>query len=224
MDWNAYIATGASAASTWNTNLACDPNFATWTETAGSQENLPINCVNWYEAYAFCIWDGGFLPSEAEWEYVAAGGSQQLEYPWGSTDPGTGNQYAIYNCDYPNGSGYGTCTGVGNIAPVGTATLGAGIWGQLDMEGEVSEWNLDLDNDLAEDRPYNGPCTDCADLTTYCGLPIGYGPNECPDYNFRVIQGGDFSDDASFLLPPDRGAIEPTGRDQGAGFRCARAP
>src|SRR5580693_3178198 len=41
-------------------------NYSTWTEAAGTQENLPINCVNWYEAYAFCIWDGGgFLPSEA---------------------------------------------------------------------------------------------------------------------------------------------------------------
>src|SRR5580704_11098021 len=47
-------------------------NYSTWTEAAGTQENLPINCVNWYEAYAFCIWDGGgFLPSEAEWEYAA---------------------------------------------------------------------------------------------------------------------------------------------------------
>jgi hypothetical protein len=45
----------------------------TWTPSVGSHENLPINCENWYEAYAFCIWDGGFLPSEAEWEYAAAG-------------------------------------------------------------------------------------------------------------------------------------------------------
>jgi formylglycine-generating enzyme required for sulfatase activity len=68
-----------------NANLAC-PGDGTWTNTPASQENLPINCVNWYEAYAFCIWDGGFLPSGAEWEYAAAGGSLQREYPWGSTE------------------------------------------------------------------------------------------------------------------------------------------
>jgi sulfatase modifying factor 1 len=45
----------------------CDSTHATWTASAtGGHENLPTNCVNWYEAYAFCIWDGGFLPSEAE--------------------------------------------------------------------------------------------------------------------------------------------------------------
>jgi formylglycine-generating enzyme required for sulfatase activity len=187
-----------------NANLACQPPFDTWTNTAGSQENLPINCVNWWESYAFCIWDGGFLPSEAEWEYAAAGGSQQREYPWGSAAPGTacpgtGCQYAIYNCDYP--SGLGNCTGVGNIAPVGTATLGAGLWGQLDLAGDVSEWNLDWYASYAR-------CTDCAAVTAA---------------STRVIRGGYFSGPASFLLPPNRGSFTSSPRYINVGFRCSRS-
>ena len=124
-----WDATDDSNIAPTNINLTCDPSYAsyaTWTNTAGSQENLPINCVNWYESYAFCIWDGGFLPSEAEWEYAAAGGSQQREYPWGSMAPGkkcpgAGCEYAIYGCYYPSGSG--SCTGVTNIAPVGTPVV-----------------------------------------------------------------------------------------------------
>ena len=134
-----------------NQNLiTCNDQFATWTMSPGTQEKLPMNCVNWYEAYAFCIWDGGFMPSETEFEYTSAGGSQQREYPWGTTDPGTANKYAIWNCNY--GSDPGNCTDVTNIAPVGSATLGAGLWGQLDLVGNLLEWNLDYN------APYASPC------------------------------------------------------------------
>ena len=61
-------------------NLACE-SFATWTTAASDSEHLPIDCVNWYEAYAFCIWDGGFLPSEAEWELAGTGGDNTARSP-----------------------------------------------------------------------------------------------------------------------------------------------
>lgn len=218
--------TGWSTA--WNSDIApTNANLgscsdSTWTNSASTQENLPIDCVNWYEAYAFCIWDGGFLPSEAEWEYTAAGGSEQLEYPWGSTAPGTacpgtGCEYAIYGCYYPSGPAkVAGSTNIAFIAPVGTATLGAGLWGQLDMAGNVWQWNLDWY------ATYVDPCTDCAYLTT------AYG---------RVFRGGSYCVNADDLLPPDRGYGTPSGRDQGIppdaigdswafgfGFRCARTP
>jgi formylglycine-generating enzyme required for sulfatase activity len=183
-------------------HLACEA-FDTWTPSVGAHEDLPVNCVNWYEAYAFCIWDGGFLPSEAEWEYAAAGGSLQREYPWGTTDPGTDSRYAIYgdirDCYYPTGT-LGPCIGP---APVGTATLGAGLWGQLDLAGEMWEWTLD------RNAPYSNPCVDCGDMTSS---------------NDRVFRGGFWAVDVSGLVPPLRNYYPPTARTGTIGFRCARSP
>ena len=116
-----------------------------------------MNCVTWYEAYAFCIWDGGFLPTAAEWGYAAAGGDEQREYPWGSAPPGTGNACAIYDCYYP--SGQGVCSSLANTPPVGTPSSGAGRWGQLDLVGLTFVWVLDYN------ASYVSPCVDCAALT-----------------------------------------------------------
>jgi formylglycine-generating enzyme len=195
------------------TSSSCSP-YATWTSSpdgGGAGENLPINCINWYEAYAFCIWDGGFLASEAQWEYAAAGGSQQRLFPWGSVAPayacpGDGCDYAIYDCDYPNGTL--TCSGVDNFAPVGTAVAGAGFYGQLDMAGEVWEWTLDW-----YQSSYVDPCTDCANLSSA---------------SQRELRGGGYYAYAGSLLAVNRvnhGApLAPTTRSAGSGFRCARVP
>lgn len=196
-----WDSSGDSDVSPTDAHLACD-SYSTWTPTAGPQETLPINCLNWFEAYAFCIWDGGFLPSEAEWEYAAAGGNQQREYPWGSTPPGTTNQYQIYTCDYPDGSGH--CSSAANVAPVGMASHGAGRWGQFNLAGNVEEWGLD-----GYLVPYAGACTDCAYLA---------GTTR------RVLRGGSFFEFSATLLPPYRDASPPTDRSGFYGIRCARSP
>ncbi len=179
------------------------PAYSTWTSPAGD-ETLPINCVTWWQAYAFCIWDGGFLPSEAEWEYAAAGGSMQRELPWGEAPAGTENNYAIYGCYY-GVEDAGACTGLSNIAPVGSAPDGASRWGQVDMAGEV--WNVTLDYWHAA---YVTPCDNCANLE-----PSGE----------RAFHGGDFT----YAFPDSLVVPYHTGIDPGTpyiqvGFRCARTP
>jgi sulfatase modifying factor 1 len=205
-----WVASDTDAIAPTDASLACGP-LGTWTPSPGGNENLPITCVNWEEAYAFCIWDGGFLPSESEWEYAAAGGSQQREYPWGAIDPGTENLFAIYGCYYPSFASCMGIVGVTNIAPVGAATLGAGQWGQFDLAGESWEWTLDVYG-LA----YVDPCSNCA------ALP----PTMVPGHVVRASPVG-ASSPVSSLHPDIRTPIlgdESSLDGQGIGFRCARAP
>jgi formylglycine-generating enzyme required for sulfatase activity len=212
-----WVASDHTTIAPTDANLACSYAYSTWTNTPDSRERLPITCVNWQEAYAFCIWDGGFLPSEAEWEYAAAGGALQKQYPWGSAAPGAQSLYMIYgnggagsirDCYYPSGS-LEACTGVANIASVGTPSLGAGEWGQFDLLGDVEEWMLDWS------APYVDPCVDCGYLTP---TPSGW-----------VVRGGSFSPDSTVLSPPARNNAVVSSPAQSfrtpyLGFRCARAP
>jgi formylglycine-generating enzyme required for sulfatase activity len=156
--------------------------------------------LSWYDAHAFCIWDGGFLPSEAEWNYAAAGGSEQRLYPWGSAPPGANATLAIYDCCY---AGPCSACGVHSIAPVGSAPSGNGKYGQADLAGNLLEWNLDW---AAE---YPTPCNDCAQLTTAAG---------------KSNRGGDFYYKAASLVTSVRNTFAPTIRLNDLGARCARAP
>jgi len=194
-------------------NLEClpvpgDTQYAwwTWTPEAGAQENLPINCATWYEAYAFCIWDGGFLPSEAEWGYAASGGTEQRPYPWadgGSDTPDSTR--AVYSCNYPPGS---NCfQGVPPIAPVGYAKGGAARWGQLDMAGELFEWTLD---EYSPAYPtYADACVNCVDLLSSID---------------HVVRGGEFESTPEALVASVRASEPLNTRTPRVGFRCARTP
>jgi len=125
--WNAYLPSERDA---WDSvdHLSCSGR--NWTPAPGDSETLPIGCVNWFQAYAFCIWDGGFLPSVAELLYAAVGGSEEYPYPWG--DGELTHVRAVYSPD--------------DLSPVGSRTEGEGRWGHADQVGNVWEWAADLES------------------------------------------------------------------------------
>jgi formylglycine-generating enzyme required for sulfatase activity len=194
--WDVHL---PPTAAEWNANLwGC---FApAWTPSADANERDPINCITWYEGYAFCIWDDAFLPSEAEWNYAAAAGRQQRLYPWGDADPGVPGDYANYGCV---AAGTGRCADPSALQPVGTIAAGIGLFGQLDLAGNVAEWTLDVY------APYSTPCTDCAGLG---------GSTQ------RVFRGGGYDRGVTFLYTSSRVYGDPAGRYADVGVRCARTP
>ncbi|MBN1605220.1 MAG: SUMF1/EgtB/PvdO family nonheme iron enzyme [Polyangiaceae bacterium] len=116
----------------------------TWTAATGENEDLPVNCLSWYLAYAFCAWDGGRLPTEAEWEYAASGGDLGQTFPWGWRSPN--DESAVYNG--------------ASLLPVGSKPDGMEVhWGLQDLAGNVAEWVLDGYAALSAD------CDDCANVT-----------------------------------------------------------
>jgi formylglycine-generating enzyme required for sulfatase activity len=184
----------------------CNSITVTWTDTPGPNENRPIDCVSWWEAMAFCTWAGGYLPTEAEWNYAATGGDQQRAYPW-STPAGNltlDSSFASYqdasgNCD---GDGSPSCS-LADILEVGSKPKGDGRWGQSDLAGNLSEWVLDWS------AAYASPCTDCANLSVATE---------------RVTRGGNWLSPMRFMRTGVSFTTVPANRAQYYGFRCARKP
>jgi len=202
--WNASLpADTASLIAT----VKCTAVYQTWTDTPGANEDRPMNCISWFDAMAFCAWDGRRLPTEAEWNYAAAGGDQQRAYPWSSPassltiDP----SYASYWLD-----GTSTCLGDGmpgcamtDLVVVGTKSPGNGRWGQADLAGNMLEWTLDTLS------AYPSPCDDCASLSLS---------------GSRAMRGGSMFDPSSYLRSSFRSQTPPSTRSANSGARCARSP
>jgi formylglycine-generating enzyme required for sulfatase activity len=181
------------------------PSYQTWTM---GDDALPMNCVDWYEAEAFCIWDGGRLPTEAEWNYAAAGGAAQRLYPWGDAPP---------DCTFANflgaaaGTDYCVVPGTGAANRVGSESpKGDGLYGQADLAGNLFEWAQDSPGNEhgAQGILYIDPCTNCVDTT---------------DPSFRVLRSGDLESTEARLRTTSRFYQVASDHSFNFGARCARA-
>ncbi len=199
--WIAAFAALPATRAKLETQLTCpgeNPGIVepTYAAEPGPNDALPINCVNWYEAFAFCVWEGGRLSTEAEWEYAAAGGAENRLYPWGAEPP-----------DWPFFKR--SCLHSSCIGKYGTVA-GASRWGNFDLAGSLMEIVLDTPAAYSPDE-----CTDC----------IVYDPTKFgKDSQVITARGGAFISSESEQRAAWRGSGLPWMWSVGSGFRCARSP
>ena len=221
--WNTLLPASTpvltSQALTCNQDSSANP---TWTDTVSNNESLPINCITWIEAFAFCTWDGGRLPTDTEWDYAASGGSQERYYPWSSppTSSTITPAYASYYCTGHGGptqfvdggmeAGIFYCSVADITRPGHHSPLGDGRYGHADLGGNMDEWVLDWNF-----ANFILPCDNCAELEA--------GP---PDAGVgRLIRGGGYYDTPNDLFTSQAFYADPSmWLDDEDGIRCARDP
>ncbi|MCZ6675910.1 MAG: formylglycine-generating enzyme family protein [Candidatus Poribacteria bacterium] len=124
------------------------PPPAFWGEPKFAHPDQPVVAPSWHDAVAYCDWLTAMtgkpyrLPTEAEREKAARGGSEESEYPWGDALPG----------DHRGGRN-------SSLSPVGTE--GPNGYGLYNMSEGVHEWCADWYDasyyEISPDRNPTGP-------------------------------------------------------------------
>jgi formylglycine-generating enzyme required for sulfatase activity/class 3 adenylate cyclase len=117
--------------------------------TATGKDDAPVSNVSWSDAKQYVVWLADAtrkayrLPSEAEWEYAARGGTQ-TKYWWGDhLQPG------MANCK--------NCTDVATAdQPVKVGSFKSNPFGLYDMGGGVDQWVEDCWHKNYQGAPVDG--------------------------------------------------------------------
>jgi len=164
-----------------------------------SLDDHPMVEVSWEDATAYCSWAGGRLPTEAEWEYAARGGSATA-CPWGDAPS---HEYANYGQGTGGSDEKGAMEGRDQwlyTSPV--ASFPPNGFHLYDMLGNAGEWCADWFGaqfySRSPEKDPMGPSTGVA----------------------RVMRGGSWQSPPKFIRASFRGNRKPEERGTTSGFRC----
>lgn len=191
--------TGYEAEGPWRDHMAHD------------RLDHPVVDVTWNDAVAYANWAGKRLPTEAEWEASARGGSEARFFHWGDEpDPA---------CAQWRHGGESFLDGVARlfvgrrIDTVEVESLPANDIGVHEMLGNVSEWTADQ---YGPYPGYEGPAYPFREHG-----PFGRAEDTLRG---RVIRGGCWdSPNAVFVRLTDRRPAPVGHHSPQLGFRCVRS-
>jgi formylglycine-generating enzyme required for sulfatase activity len=165
-------------------------------------DDYPVVGVSWKQAMAFCHWRTRYrhdylksqqemqeldfrLPTEAEWEYAARGGQNNVTYPWGG--PYVQNSSGCYLANFKPMRG--NLIADGGFYPVKATAYSPNGYNLYNMAGNVSEWTASAYD--AGSYYYNSDIN--AEYT--------YQASETDDETLKrkTIRGGSWKDVAGFL-------------------------
>ena len=164
----------------------------------GASPTAPMRDVSWDDAQQYVKWLGAIsgkpyrLPTEAEWEFAARGGTT-TRYWWGHDMKG----------------GNSSCEGCGEPwseeRPPPAGSFPANPFGLNDMNGSVWEWVQDCWH------------------STYKGAPADGSAWVDGNCQARVIRGGSWRENGSYMLSTTRFKYDASVRQSQNGFRVARS-
>ncbi|MFC5751263.1 formylglycine-generating enzyme family protein [Actinomadura rugatobispora] len=186
-----------------------------WHDPRFNRPELPVVGIDWYDAWAFANWSGGFLPTEEQWE-KAARGTDGRRYPWGGIfDPERVNDAErsfgrpirdIDELERLLTSVTGTHPGE-PVLPVDALPAGASPFGAIQMSGNV--WEMTRTNFFTRkemDPFFKGR------------KPVEFMNRKDA---FHVLRGGTWTSPPDCLATSFRGKDLLTDRHNEVGFRCA---
>jgi formylglycine-generating enzyme required for sulfatase activity len=169
---------------------------------AASREDFPLNCVDFASARAFCAFEGGDLPTEAQWQYAVTKAGRALELE--DLCSLAGARADSCKIDSDNARSVNDEHLAADITPLGVRGL----------LGNVSEWTLD------SFQPLDAACWNGATLVD----PTCWEK----DAPMRVVVGGDWSTTVPIwrrdVAPGGTRSVGQTPQNFGTpqlGFRCA---